>query len=93
MTEQQPNVTELPTRRRRHLTTLTVDIDIDEDLITSNGYHHEEDCTAVAEPDPSIQAGISELQRWHELAHGYSLWHACRHEPCNVLSEDFRSQF
>jgi hypothetical protein len=31
------------------------------------------------------------LSDWHDHAHGLTLWSGCPHEPCNLLSLEYRS--
>lgn len=70
-----------------------VDVDIDEDLLEENGYHHEEDCpSAVAGVDgEDLVVDLRALSDWHDQAHGLSLWAACPYEPCKLLTDEFRS--
>jgi len=30
------------------------------------------------------------LSDWHDHAHGLSLWAMCPHEPCRLLTDEFR---
>ncbi|SEI45357.1 hypothetical protein SAMN04487917_101375 [Arthrobacter sp. yr096] len=37
-----------------------------------------------------IEDGRQKLSDWHDTAHGLTLWANCPHEPCKLLSDDFR---
>jgi hypothetical protein len=85
---------EAPKKRRPFYQTLTVDVDIDAAVLEENGYHHEDECPStvadvVAEED--LEADLRALSDWHDQAHGLSLWASCVYEPCNLLTDDFRS--
>ena len=69
--------------------TVDVDVDIDEAFLEENGYHHEDDCDVVVEADSSDDR--RRLSDWHDHAHGLSLWASCVYEPCNLLTDEFRS--
>lgn len=66
-----------------------VDVDMDEDLLEENGYHHEDDCALSNEP--ASDTDRQRLSDWHDHTHGLSLWAACVYEPCNLLTDEFRS--
>lgn len=71
--------------------TVDVDVDIDEDLLEENGYHHEDDCTGSVYDDvPDSETNRRALIDWHDLTHGLTLWANCTHEPCRILTDDFR---
>ncbi|QWY79700.1 hypothetical protein PP637_gp72 [Arthrobacter phage Persistence] len=74
-------------------TTVDVDVDIDEALLEENGYHHEDDCpsTVSGHDGEDLTDDLRALSDWHDNAHGLSLWANCQHEPCNLLSDEFRS--
>lgn len=76
-------------KRKTYLTSLTVDVDVDAELLEDNGYHHEDDCPAAEEH--STIADRQRLSDWHDHAHGLSLWASCVYEPCNLLTDEFRS--
>lgn len=81
-------------KRRPFYQTLTVDVDIDTSVLEENGYHHEEDCPAIAAQDDDVLDVDDNRQRlsdWHDHSHGLSLWASCVYEPCNLLTDDFRS--
>jgi len=69
--------------------TVDVDVDIDEQMLEENGYHHEDDCDAELEAD--IAEDRQALSDWHDQTHGLSLWASCTHEPCKLLTDEFRS--
>lgn len=75
--------------RKRFSTSINVDVEIDEDDLIENGYHHEEDCPAEDAPDTA--ADFRALEDWHHETHGYRLWAMCQEEPCKRLSDEFRS--
>lgn len=77
------------TKRKAFFTSVNVDVDIDASVLEDNGYHHEEDCPADDLPDYAGDLQI--LSDWHDSAHGLTLWAMCPHEPCRLLSDDFRS--
>lgn len=66
-----------------------VDVDIDEEFLEENGYHHEDDCPGADEP--AIDTDRQRLSDWHDHTHGLSLWANCVYEPCNLLTDEFRS--
>jgi hypothetical protein len=73
---------------------VTVDVDIDEQLLEENGYHHEGDCPGATSDDDEFDDTEDNLRRlsdWHDQAHGLSLWAACPYEPCKLLTDSFRS--
>ena len=78
-----------PKRRKPFFHSVSVDVDIDADLLTDNGFHHEDECPAseVVDADADLRA----FADWHDKAHGISLWAMCQHEPCKLLSDEFRS--
>ena len=81
-------------KRRSYLQTVSVDVDIDASVLEDNGYHHEEDCPAKATDEDSadvINVGLRALSDWHDHNHGLTLWANCPHDPCRLLSDDFRS--
>ena len=73
-------------------TTVDVDIDIDEAFLEENGFHHEDDCpSAVADvSEEDLAEAFQTLSDWLDQAHGLTLWSNCSHEPCRLLSDDFR---
>lgn len=80
-------------KRRPYYQTVTVDVDIDSSVLEDNGYHHEEDCPANAADDTDHDDTADNLQRlsdWHDQTHGLSLWANCHHQPCNLLTDEFR---
>lgn len=79
-------------RFRMQTVSTTVDVDIDEDLLEENGYHHEDDCpsTAAEVSDEDLAADFRTFSDWHDQAHGLTLWANCAYEPCHLLSDDFR---
>ena len=80
-------------KRKPYYQSITVDVDIDESVLEENGYHHEDDCpSAVSDDgDEDFAADFRALSDWHDQAHGLTLWASCPHEPCNLLTDDFRS--
>lgn len=80
-------------KRKSYYQSITVDVDIDESVLEENGYHHEDDCPANPEEGEveDDEANRRTLSDWHDSAHGCSLWAACSHEPCNILTHEFRS--
>jgi hypothetical protein len=67
-----------------------VNFEIDKDDLEALGYHHTDDCEG-SELDPDEgDANLRALSDWHDTAHGLTLWAACPHEPCNLLSDEFR---
>ncbi|MDN4644952.1 hypothetical protein [Arthrobacter sp. PsM3] len=70
-----------------------VDVDIDEDFLEENGYHHEEDCpsTVAGFDGADLAADLQAFSDWHDQTHGLSLWAMCVAEPCKHLTDDFRS--
>ncbi|AYR01044.1 hypothetical protein PBI_ISOLDE_76 [Arthrobacter phage Isolde] len=75
-------------------TTVDVDVDIDEELLEENGYHHEDDCPGSGYDDmdvPDHETNRRHLSDWHDNTHGLTLWANCRHEPCRLLTDEFRS--
>jgi hypothetical protein len=73
--------------------TVDVDVAIDEDLLEENGYHHEDDCPGSASDNDDFDDTEDNLRRlsdWHDEAHGLRLWAACPHEPCKLLTDEFR---
>lgn len=34
---------------------------------------------------------LQRLSDWHDEAHGLTLWAACPHMPCKILTDEFRS--
>jgi len=77
----------------RGSTEVTVDYELNKDDLESLGYHHEDDCAGSYDdaevPDP--EANRRRLSDWHDHAHGLSLWASCVYEPCNLLTDEFRS--
>ncbi len=83
---------EAPKKRRPFYQTLTVDVDIDTSVLEENGYHHEEDCPSGAESEyDDTEDNRRQLSDWHDEAHGLTLWTMCPHQPCKILTDDFRS--
>ena len=82
-------------RFRVRSVTVDVDVDIDEDLLEENGYHHEDDCPGGGTYDdmnvPDHETNRRHLSDWHDNTHGLTLWANCPHEPCNHLTDEFRS--
>lgn len=81
------------TKRKPFYRTVTVDVDIDESDLEDAGYHHEDDCTTVAaqgDDDMGVDDNRQKLIDWHDLTHGLTLWASCTHEPCSILTHDFR---
>lgn len=70
-----------------------VDVDIDEDFLDENGYHHEEDCPSQVAGfvGEDLRDDLRALSDWHDQAHGLSLWAHCSKEPCKLLTDEFRS--
>ncbi len=76
-------------KKRWSTTTMTVDVEVDEELLEENGWHHEDDCKA--DDDPDFAQDRRELSDWHDKAHGLLHWTMCAYAPCNLLSLDYRS--
>ena len=72
-----------------------VDVDIDEQLLEENGYHHEDDCPNGAlddlDDELDVEGNRQKLRDWHDAAHGLSPWANCSYEPCKILTDEFRS--
>jgi len=74
-----------------------VDFEIDAEDLEYLGYHHSKDCTVRSydEDGELIEAGHEEDRRalldWHDQTHGLTLWASCPHDPCRILSDEFRS--
>lgn len=67
-----------------------VDYEIDKDDLEALGYHHTNDCDG-SEIDPDEgSANRRALSDWHDQAHGLTLWSNCPHEPCKLLTDEFR---
>lgn len=83
-----------PTKERRfRVRSVSVDVDIDEDVLEENGYHHEDDCGGTYDDTdvPDHETNRRALSDWHDQAHGLSLWAMCVAEPCSHLTDEFRS--
>jgi len=81
-------------RFRVRSVTVDVDVDIDEQLLEENGYHHEDDCAGAEYDDmdvPDHETNRRALSDWHDHAHGLTLWAMFVYEPCNHLTDEFRS--
>ena|GEM_PF-4589084 len=71
-----------------------VDFDIDKDDLEALGYHHEDDCGSAGYDDmdvPDHETNRRRLSDWHDDTHGLTLWASCTHEPCKILTDEFRS--
>lgn len=82
-------------KRKPYFQSVTVDVDIDTSVLEENGYHHEEDCPAASVKGDNAIEGLDDnrqrLSDWHDHSHGLTLWASCVYEPCNLLTDDFRS--
>lgn len=81
-------------RTLRGSTEVTVDYELNKDDLESLGYHHEDDCGSAGYDDmdvPDHETNRRRLSDWHDTAHGLTLWASCPHEPCTILTDEFRS--
>lgn len=79
-------------KRKPFYQSVTVDVDIDASVLEDAGYHHEEDCPAAQDQDGSddVADNLLRLSDWHDQTHGLTLWANCHHQPCNLLTDNFR---
>ncbi|HAP90840.1 MAG TPA: hypothetical protein DCR15_14410 [Arthrobacter bacterium] len=103
--EEEKTVWELPKEERhrdweirrgrtlRGSTEVSVDYELNKDDLESLGYHHEDDCTGSYDDVdvPDHETNRRRLSDWHDETHGLSLWAMCQHEPCRILTDEFRS--
>jgi hypothetical protein len=81
-------------KRKPFYQTVSVDVDIDASVLEDAGYHHEDECPGGSYDDmdvPDHETNRRTLADWHDHAHGLSLWAHCSYEPCNLLTDEFRS--
>lgn len=76
----------------------TVDVDVDFEIekedLEALGYHHQDECGGVTYDDmdvPDHETNRRALSDWHDEAHGLTLWANCPHQPCKILTDEFRS--
>lgn len=75
----------------------TVDVDIDFEIekedLEALGYHHQDDCGGTYDDMdvPDHETNRQRLSDWHDQAHGLTLWASCVYQPCNHLTDEFRS--
>lgn len=76
-------MTQSTTRRKWRTTTVTVDVEIDEDALLDNGWHHEDDCPKP--PDSKLGPAVASLHRQAHPGQAISV-RLCREEPCRSLT-------
>lgn len=73
--------------RRSFLTTVTVDVDIDEEILRDNGWHHEEDECCAPDTGNSLGPAVASLHRQAHPGQHRDV-RLCHEEPCRSLTLD-----